>query len=99
MTVRIGINPLTWSNDDLPSLGAENSLETCLTEARAAGYAGVELGNKFPRDAAKLRPILQAHRLALVSGGTADGCSSAMSTRNGARCVRISNCCTPWTAR
>ena len=37
-------------------------------EARAAGYAGVELGNKFPRDAAKLRPILQAHGLALVSG-------------------------------
>jgi inosose dehydratase len=68
MTVRIGINPLTWSNDDLPSLGAENSLETCLTQARAAGYAGVELGNKFPRDAAKLRPILQAHGLALVSG-------------------------------
>ncbi len=68
MNVRIGINPLTWSNDDLPSLGAENSLETCLTEARAAGYAGVELGNKFPRDAAKLRPILQAHGLALVSG-------------------------------
>lgn len=68
MTVRIGINPLTWSNDDLPSLGAENSLETCLTEARGAGYAGVELGNKFPRDAAKLRPILQTHGLALVSG-------------------------------
>jgi inosose dehydratase len=68
MTVRIGINPLTWSNDDLPSLGAQNSLETCLTEARAAGYAGVELGNKFPRDAAKLRPILQTHGLALVSG-------------------------------
>jgi len=68
MTVRIGINPLTWSNDDLPSLGAENSLETCLAQARAAGYAGVELGNKFPREAAKLRPILQAHGLALVSG-------------------------------
>ena len=63
MTVRIGVNPLTWSNDDLPSLGAENSLETCLTEARAAGYAGVELGNKFPRDAAKLRPILKTHGL------------------------------------
>jgi inosose dehydratase len=68
MKVRIGINPLTWSNDDLPSLGAENSLETCLSEARAAGYVGVELGNKFPRNAAKLRPILQAHGLALVSG-------------------------------
>ncbi|HEX4973415.1 MAG TPA: myo-inosose-2 dehydratase [Steroidobacteraceae bacterium] len=68
MTVRLGINPLTWSNDDLPALGAENSLEMCLTEARAAGYTGVELGNKFPRQAAKLRPILQAHGLALVSG-------------------------------
>jgi inosose dehydratase len=68
MKVRLGINPLTWSNDDLPSLGAENSLETCLTEARAAGYEGVELGNKFPRQAATLRPILQAHGLDLVSG-------------------------------
>lgn len=68
MTIRIGINPLTWSNDDLPTLGAETSLETCLTEARAAGYAGVELGNKFPRQAERLRPILLAHDLALVSG-------------------------------
>jgi inosose dehydratase len=68
MSIRIGINPLTWTNDDLPSLGSETSLETCLSEARAAGYVGVELGNKFPRAAAKLRPILQAHDLRLVSG-------------------------------
>lgn len=68
MTVRIGINPLTWTNDDLPTLGAETSLETCLTEARAAGYQGVELGNKFPRKAEVLRPILEQHGLDLVSG-------------------------------
>jgi inosose dehydratase len=68
MTLRLGINPLTWTNDDLPALGAEISLETCLTEARAAGYDGVELGNKFPRRAAVLRPILQQHGLDLVSG-------------------------------
>jgi inosose dehydratase len=66
--VRIGINPLTWSNDDLPELGEENSLEQCLTEARQAGYEGVELGRKFPRDAAVLGPILNEHRLDLVSG-------------------------------
>lgn len=65
---RIGINPLTWSNDDLPSLGAENTLERCLTEAKLAGYAGVELGHKFPRDAAVLGPRLARHGLALVSG-------------------------------
>jgi inosose dehydratase len=68
MRVRLGINPLTWSNDDLPSLGAENSLETCLREAKAAGFAGVELGHKFPRTASELGPILAAHDLALVSG-------------------------------
>ena len=68
MKVRLGINPLTWSNDDLPSLGADTPLETCLREARAAGYEGVELGHKFPRSAAELGPILDAHGLALVSG-------------------------------
>jgi inosose dehydratase len=68
MKVRLGINPLTWSNDDLPSLGARTSLETCLREAKAAGFAGVELGNKFPREPAVLQPILAAHDLALVSG-------------------------------
>ena len=66
--VRIGINPLTWTNDDLPQLGEENSLETCLKEAKLAGYEGVELGRKFPRDAAVLGPILKPHGLNLVSG-------------------------------
>jgi inosose dehydratase len=68
MSIRIGINPLTWTNDDLPSLGAETTLETCLREAREAGFTGVELGNKFPRQASVLAPILRAHDLDLVSG-------------------------------
>ena len=66
--VRIGINPLTWTNDDLPELGEANSLETCLQEAKLAGYEGVELGRKFPRDAKVLGPILKPHGLNLVSG-------------------------------
>jgi inosose dehydratase len=66
--VRIGINPLTWTNDDLPELGDNNSLETCLSEAKQAGYQGVELGRKFPRDAAVLGPLLRSHKLDLVSG-------------------------------
>src|SRR5262245_9607431 len=68
MAMRIGINPLTWTNEDLPALGEENSLEKCLTEAKQAGYDGVELGRKFPRDPAALGPILKQHGLALVSG-------------------------------
>jgi inosose dehydratase len=66
--VRIGINPLTWTNDDLPALGEENSLEKCLSEAKQAGYDGVELGRKFPRDPAVLGPLLSNHKLQLVSG-------------------------------
>lgn len=68
MTIRIGANPIIWSNDDLPELGGEIALETCLTEARAAGYEGMELGNKFPRTAEALRAALSPHGLALVSG-------------------------------
>lgn len=68
MTVKIGINPITWTNDDMPSLGGDTPLEVCLTETRAAGFAGTELGGKFPRVSAELGPILAAHDLDLVSG-------------------------------
>ncbi len=68
MAIRIGINPIGWSNDDMPSLGGATSLETCLREAREAGYEGMELGGKFPRDAASLRDALAPYGLACVSG-------------------------------
>jgi inosose dehydratase len=68
MTVRLGINPITWSNDDVPELGGDTPLETCLAETRAAGYSGTELGNKFPRSSAALAPILRTFHLQLVSG-------------------------------
>ena len=66
--VRIGINPLSWSNDDLPSLGGETPLEVALSEGRAIGYEGFELGNKFPRESKALAAVLAAHGLSLVSG-------------------------------
>ncbi len=68
MNVKIGINPISWSNDDLPSLGGETSLETALIEGRKIGYQGFELGNKFPRESAALRKVLGDHGLELVSG-------------------------------
>src|SRR5712691_8922736 len=68
MPLRLGISPIGWSNDDLPELGGGTPLETCLAEARQAGFAGIELGNKFPRDPSLLRPILERHGLSLISG-------------------------------
>lgn len=68
MTVRLGTNPIAWSNDDLPELGGDTPLATCLAEARQAGFAGIELGNKFPRQPAALAAALAPHGLQLVSG-------------------------------
>ena len=66
--MRIGINPISWSNDDLPSLGGETPLETALSEGKAIGYEGFELGNKFPREPKALGAVLGKHELACVSG-------------------------------
>jgi inosose dehydratase len=66
--VRIGINPLSWMNDDLPSLGGETPLDVARTEGRRIGYEGFELGNKFPREPEALKTLLAQYDLALVSG-------------------------------
>lgn len=68
MSVRLGTNPIAWSNDDLPELGGETPLETCLSEAHAAGFIGIEKGNKFPTEPDALKAVLARHGLALVSG-------------------------------
>jgi inosose dehydratase len=66
--VKIGINPIGWSNDDLPSLGGETPLSTALSEGREIGYQGFELGNKFPREPAALRQLMAGYGLEVVSG-------------------------------
>lgn len=68
MKARLGIAPIAWSNDDLPELGGDTTLETCLSEAREAGYSGIETGGKFPKTAAELGPMLKAHGLQLCGG-------------------------------
>lgn len=68
LDIRVGVNPIGWSNDDFHDLGGDVPLERCLDEMHAAGYAGTELGHKYPRDAAKLVPLLASRGLALVSG-------------------------------
>ena len=66
--VRIGINPISWSNDDLPELGGDIPLETALREGAEIGYEGFELGNKFPRDPEALQAKLAEFGVACVSG-------------------------------
>jgi len=68
MQIRFGVAPIAWTNSDLPQLGGDTSLDTCLAESRQAGFSGTETGVKFPMDAAVLGPILQRFDLKLVSG-------------------------------
>ncbi|MHA2939895.1 myo-inosose-2 dehydratase [Vibrio sp. RC27] len=66
--VEFGISPLTWTNDDMPELGGEISLDTCLSEMAQAGFTGTELGTKYPREPEVLLPLLQSYGLNLASG-------------------------------
>ena len=68
MEARLGIAPIAWSNDDLPELGGDTPLETCLADARDAGFSGIETGGKFPATSAELGPILKEFSLALCGG-------------------------------
>jgi inosose dehydratase len=68
MAVRIGANPIGWSNDDMRELGGATPLEVCLAEAKEAGFEGMELGHKFPRKPKALADVLGRFGLSLVSG-------------------------------
>ncbi len=57
--VKLGIAPIAWTNDDLPDLGAENTFEQCVSEMALAGFAGSEIGNKYPKDPAVLKKALE----------------------------------------
>ena len=74
MTVKIGISPIAWQNDDLPDLTANYTMEQALRESRQIGYTGVERGQRMPHDTAGLRTYLEGNDIALCGGW----CSGAM---------------------
>ena len=68
MQANLGIAPIAWWNDDLPELSDDVSLEECLSQARQAGFTGMETGRRFPMEAAVLRPILERHGMRVCGG-------------------------------
>ena len=63
---RIAAQPINWINDDFKDLGAGITLERALDEMVEAGYAGTELGHRFPQRGAAIRKLLQPRGLSLA---------------------------------
>lgn len=68
MTIRFGVSPIAWINDDMPELGGDTPLEKVLADCQAIGFEGIELGGVFPRDPSVLKPLLSGYDLDLVGG-------------------------------
>nr|VXZ89253.1 Inosose dehydratase [Klebsiella pneumoniae] len=56
--VKLAIAPIGWTNDDMPELGSENTFQQIVSEMALAGFTGSEVGSKYPRDPAVLKPML-----------------------------------------
>ena len=68
MSVKIGISPIAWQNDDLPDITKDYTMEQALRESRDIGYTGVERGQRMPHDTEGLRQYLEANDIALCGG-------------------------------
>ena len=68
MLIKLGIAPIAWSNDDMPELGGDTPIETCLKEAKDAGFKGIELGGKFPRNPGIIKFLLNKFDLRMPGG-------------------------------
>ena len=68
MKIKLGIAPIAWSNDDMPELGGDTPIEQCLEEASLAGFTGIELGGKFPRNPGITNFLLKKYNLKMPGG-------------------------------
>lgn len=68
MSIRFGVSPIAWSNDDMPELGGDTPLEDIFRDIQEVGFEGVELGGRFPREPAELKALLGRYGLDLIGG-------------------------------
>ena len=66
-TIKLGIAPIAWTNDDMPDLGKENTFEQCVSEMALAGFTGCEVGGRYPRDTAVLKKALALRGMEIAS--------------------------------
>lgn len=67
LDVIVGTAPVNWNNRDVPGYRAPTPYLEMLDQMAAAGYAGTEYGEEFPRDRARVERDLTARGLKLAS--------------------------------
>lgn len=65
--IKLAIAPIGWTNDDMPELGAENTFQQTVSEMALAGFTGSEVGSKYPRDPAVLKPMLDVRGIQICN--------------------------------
>ena len=68
LRAKLGISPIAWWNDDDVNLSDDVSLDEALRQASVAGFTGMETGQRFPMNMAKLGPILDKHNMQVCGG-------------------------------
>ncbi|WP_066191114.1 myo-inosose-2 dehydratase [Gracilibacillus timonensis] len=63
--IKWGIAPIGWRNDDIPSIGKDNTLSHLLSDIVVAGFDGTEVGGFFP-DATTLNKELRLRNLEIA---------------------------------
>ncbi|AXE40257.1 myo-inosose-2 dehydratase [Acidipropionibacterium virtanenii] len=65
--IKLGIAPIGWTNDDMPTLGGETTYQQILSEVALSGFQGTEIGNKYPKDPAILKPQLEIRGIRIAA--------------------------------
>ncbi|OWA34988.1 myo-inosose-2 dehydratase [Saccharibacillus sp. O16] len=60
-----GIAPIGWRNDDIPEIGADNTLSHLLSDIVVAGFEGTEVGGFFP-EAQVLKKEIELRKLRIA---------------------------------
>src|SRR5271166_2380698 len=66
-TIRIGIQPTGWTNDDFPEIGDDTPYQQILNETADTGYAGGSTGHNYPQHGPSLLYELNKRGLAITS--------------------------------
>lgn len=62
-SIKLGIAPIGWRNDDIPEIGKENTYKQILSDAKLAGFSGTEVGGCYPQDPDELNTELALREL------------------------------------